>query len=106
MTLTHKNSTVVISTWNGTKSVAWKRNLEARMYRVVVYGHVNKRIDPRLNIPKNRGKEASVYLKFICDHYEDLTKYTIFLHDEELSWHHVGQIWKRVLEGVPEQQAV
>lgn len=99
--LTHKNTTVVISTWKGTSSVAWKEHLIDRGYKVLVYDHCNNKIDPLLNIPKNRGKEASVYLKYICDNYNKLPEYSMFLHDENLSWHHVGEIWKRVLGDPP-----
>ena len=37
------------------------------------------------NVPINRGNEASVYLKYIIDHYEVLPEYTFFIHDEEYS---------------------
>ena len=45
-----------------------------------------------LNIPVNKGNEASVYLKYIIDYYDKLTDFTFFIHDEEYSWHHSGSI--------------
>jgi len=44
------------------------------------------------NIPVNTGQEASVYLKYIIDRYENLPDFTFFIHDEEYAWHHSGSI--------------
>jgi hypothetical protein len=44
------------------------------------------------NVPVNKGNEASVYLKYIIDHYDQLADYTFFTHDEEYAWHHSGSI--------------
>jgi hypothetical protein len=52
------------------------------------------------NVPINRGNEASAYLKYIVDHYDNLPEYTFFIHDEEYSWHHNGSIEERFLEAV------
>ena len=40
--------------------------------------------------PVNKGNEASVYLKYIIDFYDNLPEFTFFIHDEEYSWHHSG----------------
>lgn len=52
------------------------------------------------NVPVNKGNEASVYLKFIVDHYECLSDYTFFIHDEEFAWHHSGSIIDQYDEAV------
>jgi hypothetical protein len=44
------------------------------------------------NVPRNKGNEASTYLKYIVDHYDVLPEYTFFCHDEEFAWHHSGSI--------------
>jgi hypothetical protein len=44
------------------------------------------------NIPVNKGNEASVYLKYIIDNYENLPDFTFFIHDDEYAWHHSGSI--------------
>jgi len=54
----------------------------------------------RLNIPINKGNEASVYLKYIADNYDNLTDYTFFIHDEEYSWHHSGSITDKFKEAI------
>ena len=52
------------------------------------------------NVPVNRGHETSVYLKYIIDHYETLSEYTFFIHDENKSWHHDGTIAERFKEAI------
>ena len=52
------------------------------------------------NIPVNKGNEASVYLKYIIDNYENLADFTFFTHDEEYAWHHTGSIIDRFDEAV------
>lgn len=44
------------------------------------------------NILVNKGNEASVYLKYIIDHYDNLADFTFFIHDDEYAWHHSGSI--------------
>lgn len=46
----------------------------------------------KYNIPVNKGNEASVYLKYIIDNYENLADFTFFIHDDEYAWHHSGSI--------------
>lgn len=53
-----------------------------------------------LNIPVNKGNEASVYLKYIVDYYDTLPEYTFFMHDDEYAWHHSGSIIERYDEAV------
>ena len=52
------------------------------------------------NIPVNKGQEASVYLKYIIDNYEQLPDYTFFIHDDEYAWHHSGSIIDKYNEAV------
>jgi hypothetical protein len=56
------------------------------------------------NIPVNKGNEASVYLKYIIDHYDNLADFTFFTHDDEYAWHHVGSIVDRYNEAVMSNQ--
>jgi hypothetical protein len=56
------------------------------------------------NIPENKGNEASVYLKYIIDHYEDgLADYQFFIHDEEHAWHHHGSLYDHFKEAIIKQ---
>ena len=44
--------------------------------------------DPKCSIVKNRGREASSFLKFIVEYYHRLPRYVAFLHGHETAWHH------------------
>jgi hypothetical protein len=57
-----------------------------------------------LNIPVNKGNEASVYLKYIIDYYDKLPQYTFFIQDEEFAWHHSGSIVDKFREAVDAKQ--
>jgi hypothetical protein len=55
-----------------------------------------------LNIPVNNGNgnDASVYLKYIIDYYDDLSNFTFFIRDEEYSMNHSGSIIDKYNEAV------
>ncbi|KAI8631624.1 hypothetical protein F5Y19DRAFT_424360 [Xylariaceae sp. FL1651] len=40
-----------------------------------------------LTVPKNKGREAMVYLTYIIDNYEDLPRNILFLHASRFAWH-------------------
>lgn len=44
--------------------------------------------DPRCTLAVNRGKEASSFLKFIIEYYDELPEFVAFLHGHEHAWHH------------------
>jgi hypothetical protein len=54
----------------------------------------------KYNIPVNKGQEASVYLKYIIDNYENLSDFTFFIHDDEYAWHHSGSIIPKLEEAI------
>ncbi|EUC29232.1 hypothetical protein COCCADRAFT_8523 [Bipolaris zeicola 26-R-13] len=43
--------------------------------------------DAEHKIPKNKGREAMVYLSYIIDHYNDLPDTVIFMHAHRHAWH-------------------
>lgn len=45
-----------------------------------------------LNIPINKGNEASAYLKYIIDNYNNLPNHLVFIHCHDYSWHHDDSI--------------
>jgi hypothetical protein len=77
----------VVSRYN--KNTDWVYKLD-KVDKFFIYDKM-KPTNP-YNVPVNKGNEASVYLKYIIDHYNDLADYTFFVHDEEYSWHHSGTI--------------
>lgn len=59
-------------------------------FQYIIYDKEN--LNSKYNIEKNKGNEASAYLKYIIDHYYHLDDYTIFIHCHDFSWHHDGSI--------------
>ena len=43
--------------------------------------------DARCTLTRNRGREASSFLKFIVEYYDRLPRHVAFLHGHETSWH-------------------
>jgi hypothetical protein len=88
---------VVVSRYN--KNTDFVYNLkEITPVKIMVYDKCNPR-NP-YNVPVNIGREASVFLKYIIDHYNKLPEFTFFIHDEDRSWHHEGTIAERFKEAL------
>lgn len=58
---------------------------------IYVYEKENSSNEP-YNIPKNKGSEASAYLRYIIDNYNNLPNHLVLLHCHEFSWHHDNSI--------------
>jgi len=43
--------------------------------------------DESLVVTKNKGREASIYLTFIINHYHALPDYMVFIHGRRYQWH-------------------
>ncbi|KAH6643909.1 hypothetical protein C7974DRAFT_9467 [Boeremia exigua] len=52
---------------------------------LVIYEVDNERAENK--VPKNKGREAMVYLSYIIDHYDDLPDTTLFMHAHRHAWH-------------------
>jgi len=83
------------------KNVDWVYKLK-NINKVIIYDKENP--NNKYNIPVNKGNEASVYLKYIIDHYDELADFTFFTHDDEFAWHHSGSIVDRYNEAVASKQ--
>jgi hypothetical protein len=57
-----------------------------------VHIYEKEKPDHPYNVPKNRGNEASAYLKYIIDNYNNLPSYLVLIHCHESSWHHTDSI--------------
>jgi hypothetical protein len=90
------NTTIIVSRYN--RDTSWTKDLVARGYRVLIYDHGMNASGSPYDLGANKGKEASVYLKYIVDYYDSLSSYNVFLHDEETAFHHAGRIQDRVIE--------
>lgn len=95
---------IVISRYD--KSTEWSNrfyDVVADAVRVIVYD--KERPENPYNIPVNKGNEASVYLKYIVDFYDELPDYVFFIHDEEYSWHHEGSIIDRFIDAYIQEKS-
>jgi len=81
---------IVVSRYNRNVDFVYKMNENTN---IMIYDKENE--ENPLNIPVNKGNEASVYLKYIIDYYDILSEFTFFIQDEEYSWHHYGSIIDR-----------
>jgi len=86
---------VVVSRYN--KNVDFVYKIKGNI-NVLIYDKENP--NNPLNIPINKGNEASVYLKYIIDNYDELTDFTFFIHDDEYAWHHTGSIIDKFNEAI------
>jgi len=85
-------TTIVISRYNKDVDFIYK----IKDAKIIIYDKNNSQ-NP-YNIPVNKGNEASVYLKYIIDHYDSLSDFTFFMHDDEYAWHHSGSILDKYYE--------
>ena len=85
---------VVVSTFK--KNTNWTNKFDNTRYNVIKYTkNIHAQPSPT-NLTVNKGHEASTYLKHIVENYDSLTEKTVFLHDDEYSWHHSGSIVRLV----------
>ena len=92
-----KTTNIVVSRYNKNVDFVYKIN-NGKNINVMIYDKENP--ENSLNIPVNKGNEASVYLKYIIDYYDELSDFTFFMHDDEYAWHHTGSIIDRYNDAV------
>jgi hypothetical protein len=90
--------TIVISHYN--EDLSWINNLNVNYTDIRVYTESDSfqknsdRVSNIYHLPINKGNEASCYLKYILDNYDNFPAYTIFIHAHEYSPHHAGSTQK------------
>ena len=85
---------VVVSTFK--KNTNWTSKFDNARFNVIKYTKNMHAPSSPTNLTVNKGHEASTYLKHIVENYDSLTEKTVFLHDDEYSWHHSGSIVRLV----------
>jgi hypothetical protein len=75
----NNNVTIVIAHYN--ENLEWVLNLQ---YPFII---ISKSEFKNEQVP-NRGNEASSYLEYIINNYNNLTEYTLFVHGHRNSWHY------------------
>jgi hypothetical protein len=84
-----KQSTVIVIA-RYKESTDWISKLND-YYQVLIYEKEKPEKEP-YNVPINKGNEASAYLRYIIDNYDNLPKHIVLIHCHEESWHHHGSI--------------
>jgi len=102
MEVSNSVTNIVVSRYKKDVSFAYKIN-GGKNINVMVYDKETP--SNQYNVPVNKGNEASVYLKYIVDYYDDLPAYTFFIHDEEYAWHHSGSIIDKYDEAIGSRAA-
>jgi hypothetical protein len=85
--LTHKEPTVVIVSSHWKEDLTWLKESAWPVHVVDHAGAPPCAIRPVATIP-NKGREASSYLWYIVNNYENLPDYIAFIHGHEHAWHH------------------
>ena len=70
----------------------WTSQLPKDTFNVIKYTLDSELPDSQYNIPSTKGFEATVFLKSIIDHYDNLTENNVFIHGCEYSDYHDGSI--------------
>ena len=70
----------------------------------MIPAHVNKVVIQKGEDCPNAAYEASSFLKYIIDNYNQLSDIVFFIHDEDWSWHHSGSLTDRFSEFIYEFQ--
>ncbi|GAB5358922.1 hypothetical protein AAMO2058_000500500 [Amorphochlora amoebiformis] len=80
---------VVVARYN--EDVSWTNNVT---HPVIVY----EKQKPwcLYNTAKNKAKEASSYLQFLCEFYDFLPQHVAFTHATDTSWHHRGKLQNKL----------
>ena len=91
------------------KNIEWTKKLfDIGVKKIYIYDHTQYKdditnllslLDDRYvyNFIPNKGREASAYLRYIINYYDNFEhEEIIFLHDDEISWHHTGSIIQQI----------
>ncbi|KAF2000554.1 hypothetical protein P154DRAFT_491705 [Amniculicola lignicola CBS 123094] len=80
----HNYTTVMVLPKTEKEDISWMErelpNVPLMVYEVDNPNAVNK-------VPKNKGREAMVYLTYIIDHYDSLPDTVFFVHAHRHAWH-------------------
>jgi hypothetical protein len=78
---------VVVAHYN--ENLDWLKNIQTK-HKVFIYSKTNQNYN---FIPLNKGQEATCYLKYIIDNYNNLYDRNLFLHGHENSNHQDNCSW-------------
>lgn len=70
----------------------WLSQLPEHSFNIMRYTNDEELEESKLNIPLQKGYEATIYLKSIIDNYDNLTENNVFIHGCEYSDYHSGSM--------------
>lgn len=88
------------------RDIGWIGKFIRLGFHTLVYDHdppAQNSVNKLYSVDQNKGREASVYLKYIIDFYDSLQAYTVFIQDDEYSWHHHGSLVKLIKNNIGEE---
>lgn len=68
------------------RDISWLEGSRAN-FDTAIYIVDNPSLSPEFRVPKNKGREAMVYLTYIIEHYDELADITLFTHPDLRTWH-------------------
>ena len=83
---------VVIAHYN--EDLTWTKALKYNYTVISKQGYPSE-------TPPNKGNEASSYLQYIIENYDNLSEYTVFVHGHRNDWHHKMNIDEKINHLVP-----
>jgi hypothetical protein len=83
-TVEYKKNHIVIVTNHYNENLDWLYTNKNNKQIVVCS---KKNASPQCQVSKNKGREASGYLKYIIDNYDNLPEHIAFIHGHENAWH-------------------
>lgn len=72
----------------------YKENVEWTLkcpFQTIIY---SKNIGEPNYVHEGKDSETSSYFRYIIDHYDNLSEWTLFLHGHETHWHHTNSVLK------------
>ena len=97
--MSQMNTIIIVSHYSKSrpkKDIKWVAKFTKLGFHTLIYDHISSNVSSLYSVPENKGREASVYLKYMIDFYDSLQMYSAFIQDDEESWHHKGSIVKLV----------
>lgn len=75
---------VVVAHYN--EDIGWTEHIDKNRFRVIIVSKTKQ--DADIYIDVNKGFEASAYLRYMHDYYDQLPEHMVFVHGQNTSWHH------------------
>lgn len=84
--INNSNLHIVTSHWN--EDLNWLKNIPEYNYSICdKLDNPNYQGTGNCDVPVNKGNEATSYLKYILNHYDNLPDYIMFIHGHDNSYH-------------------